>query len=112
MIQDSDLLRDIVHTIDVEHPLGKRGHITVTSNIQQGLDLRRQQLRRNRKFEERCREKQTQGLYPHWKNNRRFIGWRDTPMARIPDKDIPWWENKLRGMDYKANPWPEAAKTA
>ena len=110
MPHDSELLRDIVHTIDPEHLLGKKSPVTVTSNIQQWLDLRRDQLRSNRKFDALCGEKRAQGLYPHWKNNRRFIGWRNTPMERIPDKQVPWWEEKLSRTDYKADPWPEAAK--
>jgi hypothetical protein len=111
MIRDSALLRDIVQTIDQDHPLGKMSTVTSTSRVTQWLEERHKQARRNEQFEELCVEKAAQGLYPHWKKNRHFIGWRDTPMDKVPPKAMPWWEDKLQMTEFKANPWPQAAHT-
>jgi histone H3/H4 len=111
MHRDSELLRDIVRTIDQDHPLGKMSSVTETSKITQWLELRHKQSRTNRRFEKTRLEKLALGLHPHWNTSRHFIGWRNTPMEHEPKKKMPWWEDKLQSTDYKANPWPEAALT-
>jgi histone H3/H4 len=102
MPRDSALLRDIVQTIDPDHPLGKMSQVTSTSKIQQWLEERHKQAKRNERFEQSRIEKEAQGLYPHWKNNRRFVGWRDEPMNVVPKKVKPWWEEKLDKTQYNA----------
>jgi hypothetical protein len=111
MKKDSELLRDIVHTIDQDHPLGKMSSITETSLITHWLDLRHRQTRANERFEVKRREKAAHGQYPHWKSNRHFIGWRNTPMPIEPQQRMPWWEEKLQATEYRADPWPAAAMT-
>jgi hypothetical protein len=103
MNRDSEYLRDIIQSIDTDNPIGRAGPLTQASCLQRLLDAREQHRKNSIAFDKQVIEKRKEGLHPLWNSHRRFQGWTTEPMAQIPAKRVPWWEDKLQEYPrYKA----------
>jgi hypothetical protein len=93
MPRDSEILRDIILTIDPSNPMGKTGKLTRSSHIRMKMEYRGKQETWEKAFQKKCAMKERQGLYPVWSRDGVLKGWSGTPSTR--KKYRPWWEENL-----------------
>ena len=92
--EDSDLLRDIIRTLDPQNPLGRRSKYSNTARLVYRMELRAKQKKFMEKFKDKRAMKLVQGLYPKWTRDGVLKGWVSTSL-RDPPMVTPWWEQNM-----------------
>lgn len=91
---DSELLRDIIRTLDPQNPLGRPSKHSNTERLTYWLELRAKQKKFMEKFQARRAMKLVQGLHPKWTQDGVLKGWVSIP-SRDPPMVTPWWEQNM-----------------
>jgi hypothetical protein len=101
--EDSDLLRDIIRTLDPHNPLGRHSRHSNTERLSYWLELRAKQKKFMEKFQEKRAMKLVEGLHPTWNRDGVLKGWASTP-SRDPPMVTPWWEQNMPDALKLQNP--------